>query len=252
MTGFELHHVSRTVAGEEGAPLQLLNQVDCRISPGRITALVGPSGSGKTSLLRLLNRLDAPDHGSVAWSGTDLSHQNPQQLRRKIAFVPQQPHMFPGSARDNLLQGLRYLPRADQPISEERIGQLCELSLFPKELLVRPAERLSTGQQQRLALGRALLLEPEVLLLDEPSSALDRPTAEQLGRVLRRLCAQGSTIILVSHDLAWVRSVADEVLFVAAGDVLVQKDAAGFFQDPENDLAKRFLDGDMRKGGEEA
>jgi len=241
MTAFELQHVCRTVPGDEG-PQSLLDDVTTHFEKGLLHALVGPSGGGKTSLLRLLNRLDAPDAGTVSYAGLELGCWEPRRLRRTVAFVPQQPHIFPGTARDNLLFGLRFHPDI-APVDDQRLGELCALSQFPPDLLSKPAERLSIGQQQRLALARALCLDPEVLLLDEPGSALDRPTAEALGRSLRHLCRRSMTIVLVSHDLEWVRNHADRVLFMEAGKLKLQCPVASFFSCGAESRVGRFIAG---------
>ncbi|PNU19633.1 ABC transporter [Geothermobacter hydrogeniphilus] len=241
MNAFELQHICRAIPGDEG-PQSLLNDVTVCFEKGLLHALVGPSGGGKTSLLRLLNRLDAPDAGTVSYAGRDLGCWEPRRLRRTVAFVPQQPHIFPGTARDNLLFGLRFHPDI-VPTDQQRLSELCALSQFPPDLLSKPAEKLSIGQQQRLVLARALCLEPEVLLLDEPGSALDRPTAEALGRSLRHLCRRSVTIILVSHDLEWVRNHADQVLFMEAGELKLQCPAAAFFNRGVEDRIGRFIAG---------
>jgi len=242
MVGFELQRVHRLLAGSDNSRY-LLEDVSVTFAPGQLHALVGPSGGGKTSLLRLLNRLDVPDEGRILLDGRDLADWSPRLLRRSVGFVPQQPHMFPGSARDNLLYGLRF---HDQPreLAKDRISEVCAQCQLPVELLQRAADRLSIGEQQRLALGRALCLDPLMLLLDEPTSALDRPTAEALGRTLRQLCASGIGIVLVSHDLSWVRSYADRVLFIAAGRLELHAETPAFFDQPGVGPVGRFIAGE--------
>jgi len=252
MAAFELQQVSRQVCSEGGV-LPLLQNVSTRFESAELHALVGPSGGGKTSLLRLLNRLDVPDSGSISFAGRNLADWEPSHLRRTVGLVCQQPHIFPGTTRDNLLYGLQFQTGTATKIDDERIGALCQLCQLPEELLHRPAQRLSVGQQQRLALGRALCLKPQALLLDEPSSALDRPTAESLGQALRELSQAGMTIVLVSHDLHWVRAYADKVSFIADGDIGLQASTEDFFRNNADPHIGSFISGDALRaeGGHE-
>lgn len=163
----------------------------------KISCIVGESGSGKTTLLRLLNNLAACDDGSVLWHQQSLYEIEPIQLRRRVVMLGQTPVMFDGSVRENLLIGLKFAERAlpGDDALEEVLTQVC----LKKELNAEAAQ-LSGGEKQRLSLGRVLLMEPEVLLLDEPSSALDEDTEETLIKSLvKYVKVKEKTLIMVTH-----------------------------------------------------
>jgi putative ABC transport system ATP-binding protein len=198
---FEFEGVTAERAGRvvfEGLRAQLLEGV---------TGVVGPSGIGKSTLLRLLNRLADPAAGIVRYRGRDVRELDVLALRREVALVPQLPALLEGTVTDNLL----YAPRlagipADVPASLRLAG-------LDPGFASRPAERLSVGEAQRVMLARALAMRPSVLLLDEPTAALDESTKAAIESTLRDLRADaGLSLVLVTHDLAQAERLTDRVL----------------------------------------
>ena len=186
---FELEGVSAERGGRE-----VLRGIDLRIEPGA-TALLGPSGSGKSTLLRLLNRLADPERGSVKLRSEDLRSLDPLELRRRLQLVPQLPAPLPGSVAENLQYGPSLCGR------EADVARALELAGLDAGFADREAGRLSVGEQQRVMLARALALEPEVLLLDEPTAALDDEARAGVEQTLARLEAQlDVSTVLVTHD----------------------------------------------------
>ena len=186
---FELEGVSAERGGRE-----VLRGIDLRIEPGA-TALLGPSGSGKSTLLRLLNRLADPERGSVKLRSEDLRSLDSLELRRRLQLVPQLPAPLPGSVAENLQYGPSLCGR------EADVARALELAGLDAGFADREAGRLSVGEQQRVMLARALALEPEVLLLDEPTAALDDEARAGVEQTLARLEAQlDVSTVLVTHD----------------------------------------------------
>ncbi|MBI5105503.1 MAG: phosphate ABC transporter ATP-binding protein [Solirubrobacterales bacterium] len=201
---FELDGV--TVAGD-GRPR--LRDVTLALPDTGVTVLQGPSGSGKSTLLRLLNRLEAPDEGTVRYRGEDLAQRDVLAHRREVGMVFQAPVVFPGTVADNLA-----VARPEEPPEEllERVG-------LPASFLERDASTLSGGEAQRACLARALATRPHVLLMDEPTSALDPAAAEVIERLARELAGGGVPVVLVTHDDAQARRVGDRIVRVEDGRV---------------------------------
>jgi putative ABC transport system ATP-binding protein len=179
--------------------------------PSGATALVGPSGSGKSTLLRLLNRLADPDEGTVRFHGTDVRELDPLALRQRVGLVPQLPAPVPGSVADNVCFGPRLHDQEVDPSEPVRLAGL------DPSYLDRDAMRLSVGEQQRVMLARALALEPEVLLLDEPTAALDDAAKAAVEAALSSL--SDISLVLVTHDRAQAERLADQVVRLEAGEV---------------------------------
>jgi putative ABC transport system ATP-binding protein len=176
------------------------------------TAILGPSGSGKSTLLRLLNRLADPDSGTVRFRGTDVRELDPLELRRSATLVPQLPAPVPGSVADNVRFGPGLLGRRPDPTDFLRMAGL------DGGFAERDAARLSVGEQQRVMLARALALEPEVLLLDEPTAALDDAAKEGVERTLAELGDQsGLSLVVVTHERAQAERLADRVVRLEGG-----------------------------------
>lgn len=180
--------------------------------PSGSTALLGPSGSGKSTLLRLLNRLADPDDGTVRFHGTDVRELDPLELRRRVGLVPQMPAPVPGSVADNVCFGPRLEGREVDPERPVRLAGL------DRSFLDRDASRLSVGEQQRVMLARALALEPEVLLLDEPTASLDSAATEAVEDALRSL--HGVALVLVTHDPAQAGRLAERTIQLRDGRVM--------------------------------
>jgi ABC-type multidrug transport system ATPase subunit len=175
----------------------LLDGVELRLEGGRITTLGGPSGGGKTTLLRLLGQLSDPDDGQVLLDGVDVLTLPPRAVRRRIALVAQAPAMFPGTVLDNVRIGPRL---AGEELPEAAARELITRAGLEPQFLGQDARALSGGEKLRVAVARALALEPEVWLLDEPTAALDPERAETLLRLLRALATAGAAMLVVTHD----------------------------------------------------
>ncbi len=203
---FELERVRASRGG-----VDVLHDISLALPEGS-TCIAGPSGSGKSTLLRLLNRLAEPDSGRVAYRGRELGSLDVLALRREVALVPQLPALLPGTIADNVRFGPGLVQR------EVDVAALLDLAGLPTAFADRDADRLSTGEQQRVMLARALALSPSVLLLDEPTSALDERTRdhveETLGELRRRLCI---SLVLVTHDFAQAERLAERVVRLEEG-----------------------------------
>lgn len=198
----------------------ILRDVTATVPPGAVTALVGHSGAGKTTLLRLCNRLEVPDTGTVAYHGRELSGSGVPAHRREVGMVFQQPALFGGTVRDNLLQAL---PDASEPQLRAAVAEVA----LPGTALDAPASRLSGGEAQRVCLARTLITRPAVLLLDEPTSALDADNRLAFEQLILGLVGgtaadgrAGVPAVWVTHDLHQVHRVADHVLVLDSGRVV--------------------------------
>ncbi|GAA2274692.1 phosphate ABC transporter ATP-binding protein [Streptomyces ruber] len=197
----------------------LLDGVSCRIPGAACTTVLGPSGAGKSTLLRLLNRLEEPTRGTVSYRGGPLPGWDVLALRRQVTLVAQQPVLLTGTVRDELRAGRRHLSGA-------RLAELLERVRLPAGYLGHATADLSGGEAQRVCLARALAVEPRVLLLDEPTAALDATVTAAVERLVRELADDGVTLVLVSHDTGQARRLSDLVLVLEDGR-LVEQGPAG-------------------------
>jgi tungstate transport system ATP-binding protein len=215
----------------------ILDRVSLTIAPGAPTLIVGPNGAGKTSLLRLCMGLDAPSSGRISWGGSE--HRKP--LRRAILF--QRPVMLRRTAAANISYALA---QAGSVRSERarRVAALLE-RVGLADLARRPARRLSGGEQQRLALARALARDPEILLLDEPTANLDPAATRGVEEIVLMAAQSGIKIVMASHDLGQVRRLAGDVVFLVRGALCEQAAARDFLDSPSTPQAAAFLRGDL-------
>jgi ABC-type multidrug transport system fused ATPase/permease subunit len=193
----------------------VLDGAALRVPPGDVTALIAPSGAGKSSLLRCLVRLLEPDGGSIALDGVPVAELDPRTLRRRVALVAQSPVMLPGSVRENLTYGL------DAPLADPAAHDALIAAGLADAFLDRDADALSGGERARVAIARALVRRPEVLLLDEPTAALDHDVALVVVDALRALADRGLAVCLATHDLPLARRVADRCVTLDGGDAVV-------------------------------
>lgn len=214
-----------------------LGPLDLTIEPGRRTVLMGPNGSGKSLTLRLLHGLLQPGAGRIAWAGRPAD----QAIARRQAMVFQRPILLRRSVQGNLRHALqsRGIHGAAQTARLAAALAMADLAGFADQ----PARRLSGGEQQRLAVARALSLQPEILFLDEPTASLDPQSTWQIERLLQAAHAGGTTIVLVTHDPGQARRLADEVVFLHRGRIVEQTPAAQFFEQPASPQAQDFLAG---------
>ena len=229
-----------TVSKSFGA-LRAIAGVSLEISPGRTTVLIGPSGCGKSTLLRLMAGLATPDDGSIRFDGEPLNAATIGSIRRRIGYVTQQGGLFPHlTARRNvciMAEHLRWQPDR----TEQRLGELCGLTHFPADALERYPQELSGGQNQRVSLMRALLLDPPVLLLDEPLGALDPMIRHELQDELKDLFDRlGKTVIMVTHDLAEAAYLGQRIVLMRAGEIIQTGTARDLMSAPANEFVARF------------
>lgn len=214
---------------------------------GLTTALIGPSGCGKSTLLRLIVALLFPDRGRVVFDRADVTEANAQEIRRRIGYVIQEGGLFPHlTARANVLLMSRHLGRPALE-SDQRLAELCALSQFPVVALERYPAELSGGQRQRVSLMRALMLSPELLLLDEPLGALDPLVRSALQKDLKKIFARlKQSVVLVTHDMAEAAYLADEIVLIDQGRIVQRGTAADLRDRPANEFVSEFINAQRR------
>jgi tungstate transport system ATP-binding protein len=215
----------------------ILDNIALTLVPGAPTVLIGPNGAGKTTLLRTAMGLVAPARGRITWGG----RENVPPLRRAIVF--QRPAMLRRSTGANVRYALRAaaIPRGEH---SDRINELLEL-VGLEQLADRAARRLSGGEQQRLALARALARDPTVLFLDEPTASLDPAATNAIEDIIRAVAARGIKVVMATHDLGEARRLAGDIVMLHRGQVAETAPAASFFSAPRTVEASRFVAGEL-------
>jgi len=219
-----------------------LHPTNLSIEHGKTTVLIGPSGCGKSTLLRLIIRLIQPDSGSITFEGEPITPDNIDKLRRRIGYVIQEGGLFPHlTARANVVLMARHVGRSQEEM-QPRLQELCDLTRFSENLLSRYPVELSGGQRQRVSLMRALMLSPELLLLDEPLGALDPLVRASLQKDLKEIFARlQETVVFVTHDLAEAIYFGDEIVLMNEGRV-IQKGAVTDLRDkPADPFVSEFI-----------
>jgi tungstate transport system ATP-binding protein len=230
----ELRQVSYATNGK-----RVIDDLDLKIEERGISVIMGPNGAGKSVLLRLMHGLIAPSGGEILWAGRRLD----REVAQRQAMVFQKPVLLRRSAAANIWYalGLRGVDRSERPTRVEDALKLAGL----ERLAATPARVLSGGEQQRLCLARALSLEPEVLLLDEPTASLDPASTLAIERLLIDAQHRGIKIIVVTHDVGQARRLAQDVMFLHHGKVIEHTTAKGFFARPRSDAARAFIAGGL-------
>ena len=215
----------------------IIDRLSLTLASGAPTVVVGPNGAGKSTLLRLCMGLLVQTEGAITWGG----RADVKPTRR--AFVFQRPVMLRRTAAANIAYGLTHAdyPREKVPARTAELLERVGLS----ELAMRPARRLSGGEQQRLALARALARDPELLLLDEPTASLDPAATRSVEEIVRAAAQSGIKIVMASHDLGQVRRLAGDVVFMVRGTVREQTPAEDFLKNPSSPEAAAFVRGDL-------
>ncbi|HTF76212.1 MAG TPA: ATP-binding cassette domain-containing protein [Bradyrhizobium sp.] len=232
----DLPLVLEDVSLQAGATI-ILDRLSLAITPGAPTLIVGPNGAGKTSLLRLCMGLATPSAGRISWGGRTDS----KPVRRAILF--QRPVMLRRTVAANVGYALA-LAGAPRSQRMPRVAALLD-RVGLADLAQRPARRLSGGEQQRLALARALARDPEILLLDEPTANLDPAATRSVEEIVLMAAQSGIKIVMASHDLGQVRRLAGDVVFLVRGALCEQDRAADFLDKPTTPEAAAFLRGDL-------
>src|SRR5580765_7692804 len=212
------------------------------IESGKTTVLIGPSGCGKSTLLRLIIRLIEPDSGSIEFDDKPVTPDNINALRRRIGYVIQEGGLFPHlTARANVLLMARHVGKSHEEM-QKRLFELCELTRFSSNLLLRYPVELSGGQRQRVSLMRALMLAPELLLLDEPLGALDPLVRASLQKDLKEIFARlGQTVLFVTHDLAEAIYFGDEIVLMNEGRIVQKGTVTDLRDKPANAFVSEFI-----------
>jgi phosphate transport system ATP-binding protein len=233
---------------------RVLSDVSLSLAERSVTALIGPSGCGKSTFLRALNRLhdqspSAAVHGQVLLDGEDIYHPDVDAVvvRRRIGMVFQRPNPLPGSILDNVTFGLRLAASRDRSSLAERAERALRAAAIWDEVRDRlgaSALSLSGGQQQRLCIARAIAIEPEVLLMDEPCSALDPIATERIEALITEL-KRRYTVVLVTHSLAQARRVSDETAFFYLGALIERGPTDRVFEDPQHEKTQQYVRGSI-------
>ena len=221
----------------------VLKDIDLSVYQGEKIIVCGPSGSGKSTLIRCINRLEEHQEGTVKVRDTVLDHhtQSIEKIRSEVGMVFQQFNLFPHlSILDNCTLAPSWVRKMSKKDAEELAMTYLAKVKIDDQALKFPGQ-LSGGQQQRAAIARALCMEPKIMLFDEPTSALDPEMIKEVLDVMTDLAKAGMTMIVVSHEMAFAKEVADRVIFMDEGCIVEEKPTAQFFSNPENERTKLFL-----------
>ncbi|WP_326821547.1 amino acid ABC transporter ATP-binding protein [Streptosporangium sp. NBC_01639] len=223
--------------------LEVLKGIDFAVDPGQVVCVIGPSGSGKSTLLRCVNLLEQPTSGRVVLEGVELTDRDVDidAARRRVGMVFQQFNLFPHmTALQNVMIAQRRVLKRGRAEAEkiarenlEKVGIADKCDAYPLQM--------SGGQQQRVAIARALAMSPALMLFDEPTSALDPELVGDVLTVMRKLAEEGMTMLVVTHEMAFARDVADRVVFMDGGVIVEDGPAAQVIGDPQHERTKTFL-----------
>ncbi|PKH10281.1 amino acid ABC transporter ATP-binding protein [Planomicrobium sp. MB-3u-38] len=222
----------------------VLNDISATIKQGEVVSIIGPSGSGKSTFLRCLNLLETPTSGTILINGTNLTAKGADlhKSRQQIGMVFQHFHLFPHLT---VLENLTYAPIKVKGLKRNDANDKARLLLAKVGLSDKAAaypSSLSGGQKQRVAIARALAMEPALLLFDEPTSALDPEMVKEVLDVMKDLAKSGMTMVVVTHEMGFAREVADRVIFLDHGSLVEEGAPAAFFDNPQTDRARAFLE----------
>jgi general L-amino acid transport system ATP-binding protein len=234
----ELRHV-----GKWFGDFHVLKDINLEVKRGERVVVCGPSGSGKSTMIRCINRLEEHQQGQIVVAGIELTAnvKNIEAIRREVGMVFQQFNLFPHlTVLQNLTLApiwVRKLPRRE---AEETARLYLDRVRIPEQADKYPGQ-LSGGQQQRVAIARSLCMKPEIMLFDEPTSALDPEMIKEVLDVMVELAREGMTMVCVTHEMGFARTVADTMVFMDRGEIVERGPPARFFANPESDRTKLFL-----------
>lgn len=221
---------------------KVLNDINMQVHRGEVVTIIGPSGSGKSTLLRCLNRLEEPDGGSLFFKGAEIGKgTDVKALRRQVGMVFQSFNLFPmWTALENVMYGPVHIQKKDkEEAKEEALHWLTAVGLRDRAGYYPSA--LSGGQKQRVAIARALAMQPEMLLFDEPTSALDPEVVGDVLRVMKEVALQGMTMVVVTHEMSFAKSVSHRVVFMDGGYIVEEGTPEEIFTHPSEERTQTFL-----------
>ena len=221
----------------------VLSDINLQVLPQEKIVICGPSGSGKSTLIRCINRLEEHQRGQIIVNGTELSNdiKNIEKVRAEVGMVFQHFNLFPHlTIVDNLTLGPIWVRKTPKKEAEELAMMYLEKVQIPEQAKKFPGQ-LSGGQQQRVAIARSLCMNPQVMLFDEPTSALDPEMIKEVLDVMIGLADEGMTMLVVTHEMGFAKSVADRVMFMDDGEIVEQNSPDAFFDNPQHERTKLFL-----------
>ena len=221
----------------------VLRDIDLTVHAGQKLVVCGPSGSGKSTMIRCINRLEEHQEGDIVVDGVELTNdlRNIEQIRREVGMVFQQFNLFPHlTVLENLTLAPIWVRKVPRKEAEESAMYFLERVRIPEQAAKYPGQ-ISGGQQQRVAIARSLCMKPKVMLFDEPTSALDPEMIKEVLDVMVELANEGMTMICVTHEMGFARTVADSILFMDKGEIVEQGPPSTFFANPRTERLKLFL-----------
>ncbi|MCF6327023.1 MAG: amino acid ABC transporter ATP-binding protein [Devosiaceae bacterium] len=222
---------------------QALKNINLEVKRGERIVICGPSGSGKSTLIRCINRLEKHNNGHIFIAGKELTDQvkDIDAVRREVGMVFQSFNLFPHmTIVKNLMLAQRLVRKIKKPEAHKTAMHFLERVKIAEQADKYPVQ-LSGGQQQRVAIARALCMKPEIILFDEPTSALDPEMINEVLEVMTDLAKEGMTMICVTHEMGFARSVADRIIFMDEGEIVEEAVPEEFFDNPKNERTKQFL-----------
>ena len=221
----------------------VLKEIDLEVASGERIVICGPSGSGKSTLIRCINRLEEHQEGKIVVDGIELTSdlKNIEQVRREVGMVFQHFNLFPHlTVLENCTLAPIWVRKQPKAEAEATAMKYLERVKIPDQALKYPGQ-LSGGQQQRVAIARSLCMQPRIMLFDEPTSALDPEMIKEVLDVMIELADTGMTMLVVTHEMGFARTVANRVIFMDEGQIIEQNEPEEFFNNPQSDRTKLFL-----------
>ncbi len=221
----------------------VLKDINLEVRPREKIVVCGPSGSGKSTVIRCINRLEEHQRGKIIVNGTELTRdlKNIERVRTEVGMVFQHFNLFPHlTIVDNLTVGPIWVRKMPKKEAEELAMHYLEIVKIPEQAQKYPGQ-ISGGQQQRVAIARSLCMKPKIMLFDEPTSALDPEMIKEVLDVMVDLATEGMTMIVVTHEMGFAKTVADRVIFMDFGEIVEENEPYEFFDHPEHERTKLFL-----------